>query len=639
MPAPDPVPDLPDSPPRCSPRRANALAAALIIVAAFIVYARSFSGPFVFDDLAAIQDGNPSIHRLWPLGPVLSPPSTGGQTVGGRPVLNLSLALNYALSGTAVASYHVVNLLIHVGAALALFGIVRRTFLRVSVRARDPDGPFNAALFAGAAALLWELHPLQTEAVTYVIQRAESLMGLFYLLTLYGFVRATERDASAAPAAGRGGWWALSIFSCLLGMGTKETMATAPVMVLIYDWTFGGTSVRAIWRERRWYYAALAATWIPLGFLVAGAQGRGETAGFGGHLSAVHNLRLQVSAVTHYLRLAVWPRGQVFDYGAAAAPGPHEIIAALLLLALGGATVLALRRRSPFGFLGAWFFVLLAPSSSVVPIEVQPVAEHRMYLPLAALVISAAALGAWTLGKKALLMLIPAAVALGAVTAERNETYRTPLALWSDTVAKMPQNARAQCNLADALLAAGRGPEALSGYAESLRLELPRAHGPGHTVISDILTNYGNALLAAGRPAEAQARYEQALTFDPDAVKAEYNLGTVLMQEGELSAAAERFSRVLVHNPDYAPAHSNLGAVLLRRGQLTEALEQYRANLALRPDSPTACFNYGNALLQAGRAPEAAQYFSAALKLQPDFAAARDYLARAQSGSPGPLRP
>jgi len=165
----------------------------VIVLAALAAYHHSFSGPFIFDDRASITD-NATIRSLWPPGPVFSPPPKAGS--GGRPVFNLSLAMNYAAGGTKVRGYHAVNLAIHILAGLTLFGIMRRTL----------DGKFrnsnfeNRNLCAFAVALLWTLHPLQTEAVTWVSGRAESLMGLFYLLTLYCFIRSVE-----SPEVGGGG--------------------------------------------------------------------------------------------------------------------------------------------------------------------------------------------------------------------------------------------------------------------------------------------------------------------------------------------------------------------------------------------------------------------------------------------------
>src|SRR5271170_509528 len=159
----------------------TALPGVLIVAAGLLAYRKSYGGPFVFDDPPSILY-NATIRHLWPFWSVLRPPHGEGITVGGRPVLNLSLAVNYAISGTRVWSYHALNLLIHILAGLTLFGIVRRTLERVG--SGDLARPYLLGL---AITLLWILHPLQTESVTYVVQRAESLMGLFYLLTLYCF--------------------------------------------------------------------------------------------------------------------------------------------------------------------------------------------------------------------------------------------------------------------------------------------------------------------------------------------------------------------------------------------------------------------------------------------------------------------
>jgi 4-amino-4-deoxy-L-arabinose transferase-like glycosyltransferase len=204
-------------------------------LAVFVAYANTFRVPFLFDDQQSIVE-NPTIRSLsWG---VFSPPHDG-LTVEGRPVLNFSLALNYAVSGTKVWSYHAINLAIHLLAALTFFGLVRRTLQRVATPVAA-----HATEIALAAALLWALHPLQTESVTYIVQRTESLMGLLYLLVLYGFVRGCEAENAR-------GWWALSITACALGMGTKEVMVSAPLMVLLYDRTFVAGSFRAAWRQRR----------------------------------------------------------------------------------------------------------------------------------------------------------------------------------------------------------------------------------------------------------------------------------------------------------------------------------------------------------------------------------------------------
>jgi len=168
-----------------------------MVAAVLLAWGNSFSGSFVYDDVPAVFR-NPSIHRLW------SAFSTGRTdlTVSGRPLGNFSLAINYALNGTDVAGYHVLNFLIHLLAGAALFGIVRRTLLRPALQDRYGQ---SAPWLALTVAVLWLVHPLQTESVTYVIQRVESLMGLCYLLTLYCFIRGAESPRPAHGTSQR--WW------------------------------------------------------------------------------------------------------------------------------------------------------------------------------------------------------------------------------------------------------------------------------------------------------------------------------------------------------------------------------------------------------------------------------------------------
>ena len=163
----------------------------LIIAAGIWAYHNSFRGPFIFDDVPAIVE-NATIRHLWPPWQPLMPPRNISTTVQGRPIVNLSLAINYALNGFRVWGYHALNLATHIGAGLVLFGIARRTLRQPRLQQRFGEA---AEMLALAIAILWVVHPLQTESVTYVVQRAESLMGLFYLLTLYGFIRGAELDA------------------------------------------------------------------------------------------------------------------------------------------------------------------------------------------------------------------------------------------------------------------------------------------------------------------------------------------------------------------------------------------------------------------------------------------------------------
>jgi len=654
-------------------RRPVLAAAAFLALAAAAAYHNTLGVPFVFDDTGSIVD-NPTIRHLWPVARILSPPPN--QTVSGRPLLNLTVALNHALSGNRTWSYHACNLLIHIAAGLALFGVVRRTLEQIE---RWRAGALPAAF---GAALLWTLHPLQTEAVTYAIQRAESMMGLFYLLAFYGFIRSAD---STVP----GRWRAFSIVCCFLGAMVKEVTATAPVLLLLYDRTFVAGSFSAAWRQRRRFYLGLAAIWPLLAFLVAGGGGnRGGTIGFGVGVAWWAYGLTQFQAVARYLWLSIWPHPLIFEYGTFWIKHAAEVIPfAAIVVALAAATLAALWKRPVAGFFGAWFFCILAPTS-LVPGTTQMIVEHRMYLPLAAIVVPAVLGLQAALGRRGLFAALALAAGLGAVTERRNADYRTAQALWRDTVIKRPSNASAHNNLGCVLKDQNRIPEAVAELNRALQLEPDQAEAHYNLAAALLQTgdvagaiaqfreavrdqpdyaaahnNLGAALTQAGQPAEAIPEYEAALRLKPDYPPAHDNLGTALAEMNRGPEAIAQFREALREDPDYAEAHCNLGAALAQAGKLSEAVAEYEAALRLEPDYPKAHnnlatalakmnrltdaiaqfqqavrskpdyaeahFNLGDAFVQAGRLPEAIAEYETALRLKPDYAEARNNLGTA----------
>ncbi len=608
-------PSAPLSPPAGDSRASRRLVGALLLLAALAAYANSFGGPFIFDDKPAILD-NPTIRQLWPLSTVLSPPPIGS-SVTGRPLVNLSLALNYAAGGQAVWGYHAVNLLLHGLAGLALFGIVRRTLALPVV----PDRLRAAALpLGGVTALLWLVHPLQTESVTSLIQRTESLMGACYLLTLYAFIRGAQ---SPRPA----GWWTLAFTACLLGMAAKEVMVTAPLMVLLYDRAFLAGSLRGAWRERGRIHLGLAATWLLLAGLVLTAGGtRGEAAGFGLGVTPWTYALTQCRAITLYLKLAGWPHPLVLDYGTDVVRAASTVwLPALLLLLLLGATGWAWSRRPLAGFLGAAFFVLLAPSSSFVPLVSQTMAEHRMYLPLAAVAALWVTTAYAQIGRGALVAALVLAVGCLGLTLRRNHDYRSELAIWTDTVAQAPGNARARINLAECLLRLGRPGDALVQAQEAVRLR---------PTYPEAQTNLGIALAQLQRPAEALPSCLEALRLQPDGARVHSNLGAVLVQLGRGPEAVAHFEeslRLAPDSPDAVRVRNNLGLALLKAGRLSAAITQFEAVLRLEPARAETHYSLAVALGLSERLPEAAAQLQAVLRLQPDHAEARSALESVQA--------
>lgn len=577
------------------------LAAGLLAVAAILAYANTFQVPFLFDDVPSILE-NPTILRLWPPGGALSPPSEGGVTVSGRPILNLSLAINYAISGLDPWSYHALNLLIHVLAGVTLFGVVRRTLALPPLAERSGRIALPVAVVIAG---IWLLHPLQTESVTYLIQRAESLMGLFFLLTLYGFIRAVD---SPRPRL----WTVISFLACLLGAGTKEVAALAPVIVFLYDRTFVSGSFRAAWQKHRWRHVALAAAWIPLFWLVASTGGnRGGTIGFDVGVPVVGYWMTQFEAVTRYLWLSFWPHPLVFDYGKIAAPGFGEALPwAIPVLVLVTTTLWALWRRPVVGFLGAWFFGILAPTS-LVPGALQMIVEHRMYLPLAAVIAFVTGAAALQLGRRTFVVAgVVLALVAGVVTWQRNAVYRDEEGLWEDTRAKRPDNARTHNNIGRCFYMKDRLDQAIECYEESLRLD------PDMWVTH---FNLGLALVRAGRPAEAVAPFETAVRIGPHFFKVHLNLGIALTKSGRAAEAIEHFALAARTDPWPADIHFHWGNALSQLGRWAEACEHYAECVRLNPKHTEALSNWGNALIALGSTQEAIARFEAALELQPDL--------------------
>jgi tetratricopeptide (TPR) repeat protein len=386
---------------------------------------------------------------------------------------------------------------------------------------------------------------------------------------------------------------------------------------------------------------------------------RGDSAGLGHGMTPWIYALTQCRAVVMYLKLAVWPHPLVLDYGMdvvqhVAAVAPQAIILALLV----GGTIFLLRYRPALGFVGVWFFAILAPSSSVIPLAGQTIAEHRMYLPLAA-VIALLVVGLYTrMGPRSLIIFAAGAVGLGWLTVQRNNDYRSGVAIWSDTVAKCPDNVRARNNLGYALSKIpGRLPDAIAAYEAALQLdpEYAGAH-----------TNLGAALAGIpGRQPEAIAQFEAALRIKPDFAAAHFNLGCVLAnipgrlpeamvhfeavfrlkpedaiarnfvglilyKNGRPLEAIARFEEAVRINPDYGEAHYNLGVSLARRGQIPEAIAQFAEAVRIKPDYAEAHSNLGVALYQAGRIPEAIDQFREVLRIKPDSPDARAFLEKLQ---------
>ncbi len=644
------------------------LRAAVVVLSGVLVYTNALSGQFLFDDENAIVT-NSTIRQLQPLTVPLSPPRD--TPVAGRPLVNLTFALNYASTGLDVRAYRLTNLAVHLLAGLVLFGIVRRSLL----------GPKLASHFgaqsltlAWACALVWTLHPLNTEAVNYLAERTESLMGLCYLLTVYCAIRGVKgsglkaqgsglkAQGSGLKAQGSGlsAWDFAAVLACTAGMACKESMVTAPFIVALYDRVFLFDSVKDAVRRRWHVYAGLAASWLVLALLLSG-QPR-TSAGFGSGTDPWTYFLNQMDIIVRYLRLSVWPQGLVLDYGLPQSLTLADVVwPAGFLTALGLATLIAIRYRPFVGFLGAWFFITLSPTSSFVPIATEVGAERRMYLPLAGLVVLAV-VGSYALiaaragrptvvapalprrtrgdtplddaresrrgesrssrsSKSARVSTPPMAVAtrlgigvlvsvcalLASGTIARNREYRSRLSMAQTIVDRRPHG-RAHFLLGSELVSAGEHDRAMAELRLSAR-DYPGAH---YALATE--------LLFAGQLDETITHAKEFIRQRPNdsaVVPARELLARALGSKGDLDGAAEQFALIVQRVPQHAVAQASLGDIRLRQRRLDEAISHFESALKVQPTDSILLGKLGLALAQAGRMSEATTVLERAVAGRP----------------------
>jgi hypothetical protein len=580
-------------------------------------YSNALHIGFHFDDWHVLQD-NPHVRTLQSIPRFFVDPNTTTvlrENKDLRPVLMTTFALNYAVSGDATWSYHVVNLLLHWMAVMLVFHLVRtRLWLG------DDAVPIGAA-----AALIFALHPLNSTPVNYLSARSALLTTVFYL------------GAFATALSGRR---LASVALFVLALLTKAIAVTLPVALLGY-W--------ALARVRR------PATRIPWGFLAClvlvaagGIAYRNlllppwtvESARQVGMTPWVYFMT-EWSAYLYYLRLFLWPDALVIDrldYPYARSFFAFQAWGSLVVLVVLGILAWRARRRWPaLTFAAFWFVVTLAAESSFFPLA-EPVNEHRPYLAMLGLG-TAAALGLWhgvrRLAARPLpafaCVVVVAAGALGCATWARNLTWRDDLTLWTDATRKAPANARAWLNAGHAALATGQLDEARRMLLEARRLSPCYAYVQMNLSALEVRVNdleaslrwadeavrcnpgfalthhyRGSALERLGRYPEALAEYRAVTAIDTQHTHAWFAQAKLLEREQQWQQAADAYDRALATNPLYTEA-AMLAALLYhyRLGKPAEAAGRYRAVIALAPRHYGAHFQLAKALLASGREDEA----------------------------------
>lgn len=611
----------------------------IITIFVFLIYSNTFTAPFELDDTGSIVDNavirnlrnftdsshfkNVEIHET--LRPLL-------QT---RYIGYLSFALNYAVHGLDVKGYHLVNILIHAANSLLLYLILRLTFQtpRILNAARNfsIESRSFIALFT---ALLFAVHPLQTQAVTYIVQRFASLAALFYLLSLVTYIRFRLATTGSRNARIHYAFYLVSIASAMIAMKTKEFALLLPIVIALYEFVFfeGGIKNRIM----RLIPYALTMSIIPLSLVNTAAA---KVSGAYGSISRGDYLLTQFRVIVTYLRLMILPVNQNLEYDYPVYRSlfiPEVLLSSLLLLSLFALGVWLYRKSRDHGreqcgwFLLVscgifWFFITAAPESSIMPIK-DVIFEHRMYLPsiglFLALTVTVDLLTSRRHAQKiAVAVMVIACSVLSATTYARNAVWGDSVRLLEDVVKKSPNSTRSYYNLGIAYSDQGRIDDAIRAYQTVIRLD------PAFS--TDVYNNLGVAFMAQGRVDEAIGAYLTALSINPLDADVHYNIANAYESQGRIDEAIVEYKASVQRRPGDAKGHYYLGAAYSKKGLNDDAINEYAMVLSLRPDDVATRNNLGNLYKKLGRMDEALNEYRTALRLKPDFAEAHYNLGNA----------
>jgi tetratricopeptide (TPR) repeat protein len=592
-----------------------------------LIYSNTFDSPFQFDDYSSIVEnsGISDLHNyLFPR--------------ANRDLGFLTFSMNYSLGGLDVFGYHAVNLIIHMLNAVLVYALVSLTFRTPFFRSwlNSISRQNMSYLFAFVAGGLFAVHPLQTEAVTYITQRFTSLATFFYLLSLVMYIKWREDKEQQSKLYASCAIYAVSLLSAILAMKTKEIAFTLPVCITVYEFMF--FKERPI--KRALYLIPLLLTMLIIPMTLLSLNTPVED--IIGEISEVTRdhpdiprlsyLFTQFRVIVTYIRLLILPINQNLDYDYPVYNSlldPAVLFSYIFLLLVFGLGVYLYRisrityyalRITAFGIF--WFFITLSVESSVIPLK-DIIFEHRVYLPSVGIFMALtgaiwAGIEQWgsraAYAKKALLyVMLTVMLSLSVATYARNALWQDSIRLWGNVVEGSPNKMRPRLKLGIAFTDQGRIDEAIREYQTAIKLKPDFA---------DAYFNLGAAYFAKNRIDEAINEYQSAIKLNSDYVKPHNNLGNAYIAQGRIDEAIREYQTALKLKPDYVDAHYNLGLAYAAQGRIDEAINEFKISVQFKPDYADAHNNLGNAYTVQGRSAEAMIEYQTALKIDPGHAKA-----------------
>ena len=578
------------------------------IILGFLIYSNTWEVPFYFDDIGNINENeNIRLTRL-NLKDIIN--AGISKFCPHRPIANISFALNYFFHQYNVKGYHAVNIFIHILTGIFLCLFIETTLSISLLRSKDA----NHSLIAFFSALVWLVHPMHTQSVTYIVQRMNSLAAMFYILSILFYVKgriAREKQKSWPYFTG-------CVVAGLLSIGCKEMAATLPFFILLYEWYFI-QDLSLTWLRRHLpYIISITIIFILFSFIYLGLNPLEKI--LGGYarrdFTIEQRVLTQFRVVIYYVSLLFYPHPSRLNLDHYF-PLSHSLIdpittllsMASIFVLIGLAFYIAKRERL-ISFIILWFFGNLVIESSIISLEI--IFEHRTYLPSMLFFLIPIILAYRYIRRDWVIAgaLCTAIVLFCLWSYKRNSVWRNPVTFWEDCTEKSEQKARPHFNLANALSREGRLDEATDHYYKVLQIK--KGHVKAHN-------NLGNVLTRQGKLDEAITHFSKALRHMPQNIISLYNLGNVLAEQGKIDEAISHFSEVLRIDPDFELAHNELGIILAEHGKFEEAIDHFSEALRINPDYAMAHYNLANVLKEKDKIDEAISHLYKALRLDPDI--------------------
>ncbi|MFC1624162.1 tetratricopeptide repeat protein [Candidatus Omnitrophota bacterium] len=589
----------------------NILAIIILSCLGFLIYSNTLHSSFHFDDNPSIVENFnlrdiKDIKAIWDFWPP-------------RFIGLFSFAFNYHLHGLNVFGYHLFNIIIHIISAILVFLFIKLTLSMPTIKdkkiASDPN------IFAIFTALIFLAHPLQTQAVTYIVQRFTSLATLFYLASLVLYIKSRLLEKETPSSGLWRAYYSLSLITVVIAMFTKEIAITLPLVILLYEFYFLRREKESInWKRLIPFLVTILI--VPLVMLSAKLVNVYEMRVSTEEItliSPMQYLLTQFRVIITYLRLLFLPLNQNVDYAYPISTTLLNLptLASLLLLAIILISAIRLfNKHRLISFSIFWFFLVLLPESSVIPIK-DVIFEHRLYLPMVGYSLFFVSLVYYLFKEKRarliLIMLTLLIASYSILTYERNKVWENDFTLWDDTACKSPNKARVYNNRGNAYQNKGNLRQALLDYNKAIRID------PEYI---EAYNNRGNIYQNKGEVTQAISDYNKVIEIDPHYAEAYNNRGSAFLNKGDATKALLDFNKAIEIDPRYANAYNNRGNAHQNKGDLNQATSDYNKAIEINPGHARAYNNRGNVFQNKGEFDQAISDYNKAIEINPELVSA-----------------